>query len=143
MPRKRRTMSGADAQNIGSVPGQRYGEGQDQAEMQREMPAPDTAGTVGPGGDSTVPAPQGAPVTGPPSVDPAMVGQYLTEQKPNLLGGTQLPDQPITAGMASGPGPGPAALQQHATPMSRYLANLANDTGNPKWKRLAERAGIR
>lgn len=137
MPRKRKTMSGADAQDIGSVPGQRYGEGVEQQAMQQAMPAPDTAGTVGPGGNSTVPAPT---VTGPMQVNPEQVGGFLQQHNPKLLGGTQNPDQPVTAGMQLGPGPGPQATQ---VPLSRYLANLAADTGNPKWKRLAERAGLR
>jgi len=137
MPRKRKTMSGADAQNIGSVPGQRYGEGQDQAAMQRAMPAPDTVGTVGPGGDSTVPAPP--VVAPPPTVDPEQIGGFLAQNKPNLLGHSQLPEQPVTAGLPFGPGPG---VSRSPTPLSRYLSNLASDTGNPKWKRLAQRAGL-
>lgn len=142
MPRKRRTMSGADAQNIGSVPGQRYGEGQMQQQLQQDMPAPDTAGTVGPGGDSTVPMPQAPIVTGPPAVDPSQVGGFLSQHNPNLLGGSARPDEPVTAGLPFGPGAGSQALKRSTTPMSRYLSNLASDTGNPKWKRLAERAGL-
>ena len=136
MPRKRKTMSGADAQNIASVPGQRYGEGPAQQKLQETLPAPDTQGTVGPGGGSAVPAPQVAP---PPAVDPEQVGMFLGQNKPNLLAHTGNPDQPVTAGLPFGPGPGPSSTR---TPMSRYLANLAADTGNPKWKRLAERAGL-
>ena len=40
MPRKRKTLSGDAAQNIKSVPGQRYGENINQQAMQRSMPAP-------------------------------------------------------------------------------------------------------
>ena len=40
MPRKRKTLSGDAAQEIKSVPGQRYGEGVAQQQMQQAMPAP-------------------------------------------------------------------------------------------------------
>lgn len=141
MPRKRKTMSGEDAQNIGSVPGQRYGEGDDQQAMQRAMPAPDMQQPV-------TAAPSAPPVFGNPggasrvNPDPMQVQQFLSQTKPNLLGGTMNPDQPITAGLSTGPGPGPEVLARNTSPMRRYLERLSADTGNPKWKMLAEKAGL-
>lgn len=144
MPRKRQTRTGEDAQNIKSVPGVRYGEGVEQQAMQRAMPAPDSAGApiaaAAPMPES-MPIPPGAVPTAP---DPAMVSQYLSQNAPNLFAGTQRPDEPITAGLASGPGPGPdsLALNRNQTPLSRYLQNLAAETGNSKWDRLREQANI-
>lgn len=137
MPRgkPRTTMAGDPAQKIGSVPGQRYGEGVQQQAMQRQMPAPDMQ-------QATAPSPSAAPVQPMPPTDPSMVQEYLATQNPNMLGGTQIPDQPVTAGLSTGPGPGRSAIAGPKTPMSRWLMRMAEDTGNPKWRRLAEQAGL-
>jgi len=140
MPRKRKTMSGEDAQKIGSVPGQRYGEGQDQQALQRAMPAPDMSGPVSAAPQPTFSNPsQASPAV---AVDPMQVQQFLAQTKPNLLGGSRLPDEPVTAGLPSGPGPGPEVLQRTTAPMRRYLERLSAETGNPKWKQLAQKAGL-
>lgn len=133
-------MSGADAQNIESVPGQRYGEGVEQQEMQRAMPAPDLAT-----GDT--PAAVGPPPMGDaqrPQADPAAIQQFLQQHKPALLGASQRPDEPVTAGLPGGPGAGPEALQMQIgmTPLARTLQRLSIDTGNPMFSRLAERARL-
>ena len=137
MPRKRKTMSGDDAQTISSVPGQRYGEGVAQQQMQQAMPAPDRSGapTGAPPGIETMP-PQGAA--------PVDVQQYLATHNPNLLSGSQLPDQPVTAGLPTGPGAGPEVLGmlRASTPLRRYLDNLSDQSGDPTFRRLAERAGL-
>lgn len=143
MPRKRMTQSGDDAQNIGSVPGQRYGEGVQQQAMQQAMPAPDrmadpmAAATVGD------PAAVDAPVA-PPGMDPAAVMQFLAQNNPNMLANTQNPDQPVTAGLPLGPGAGPESLKimQSSTPLARMLTTLSDQTGDPTFRRLAERAGL-
>lgn len=146
MPRKRMTRSGDDAQNIGSVPGQRYGEGVEQQAMQQAMPAPDKTGaplaasTVGaPGPATEVNAP-----TAPPGMDPAQVMQFLAQNNPALLARTQSPDQPVTAGLPMGPGTGPQSLSilQSSTPLARMLTTLTDQTGDPTFRRLAERAGL-
>lgn len=144
MPRKRKTMSGADAQNIPSTAGVRYGEGDDMQELQQGLPSPNTAGTVGAGGTVPAPqAPQGEPVLPGQPPDPALVQQFLSQNQPALFKqGTQQPDVPLTDGLASGPGRGPEAMALDRTPTSRFLRQLASDTGNPKWRRLAERAGL-
>ena len=141
MPRKRQTQSGAPAQEISSVPGQRYGEGVEQQQMQQAMPAPDYQGegvtNVSPQQAAQVAAPAPAPM------DPAMIAEYLGANRPSLLSGTQDPDRPVTSGLSTGPGAGPEVLAQSSrTPLARYMQNLSNDTGNPRWKRLAERAGL-
>lgn len=146
MPRgkKRTTQSGADAQNIKSVPGQRYGEGVEQQALQRDMPAPNLAADNAP---KAAPAPvaPSRPVRPTPRADPASVQQFLGSHKPALLSGTQMPQTPVTDGLPGGPGRGPEALIQAraTTPIARYMETLSAETGNPKWKHLAERAGLR
>ena len=138
MPRgkPRTTQAGDPAQKIASVPGQRYGEGVEQQAMQRAMPAPDMQ-------QATAPSPQSGPPVHPmPPQDPAMIQQFLAVQNPNLLAGSAMPDQPVTAGLSTGPGPGRAAIAGPKTPASRWLMRMAEDTGNPKWRRLAEQAGL-
>ena len=138
MPRKRKTMSGADAQNIPSTAGVRYGEGDDMQELQADLPSPDTQGTVGgsPGGPGAAPMPMPMPP------DPQQVQGFLGSHNPALLSGTQEPDTPVTAGLSTGPGPGPSALRRNTAPIARFYEQLAADTGDPKWRRLAQRAGL-
>jgi hypothetical protein len=33
-------------------------------------------------------------------------------------------------------------MRNATTPLARYYENLSAETGNPKWKRLAEEAGL-
>lgn len=141
MPRgkKRETIAGEDAQTVKSVPGQRYGEGKAQQELLQAMPAPDFSG--GPPIPTQQQAPMGMPVQ---PGDPAQVQEFLAGHKPSLLSGTQRPDVPVTDGLAFGPGRGPEAIRAQAvTPVARMMRQLSADTGNQKWARLAERAGIR
>lgn len=137
MPRgkQRMTQSGEPAQKIASVPGQRYGEGIDQQAMQQAMPAPDMV-------KATAPSPSAPAVIPSPPVDPMMVQEYLASNNPGMLGGTMRPDEPVTAGMSTGPGPGQSAIAGPKSPASRWLMRMAEDTGNPKWRRLAEQAGL-
>ena len=139
MPRKRKTISGDDAQNISSVPGQRYGEGVAQQQMQQAMPAPDRSA-----GPPTASAPGAVETIPPQAAPPVDVQQYLAQHNPNLLSGTQLPDQPVTAGLPTGPGPGPEVLGtlKASTPLRRYLEELTAQSGDPTFRRLAERAGL-
>ena len=59
-----------------------------------------------------------------------------------MLQGSQRPNEPVTAGLSSGPGPGPEAISRGTTPLSRTLANLAARTGNENYARLARKAGL-
>ncbi len=149
MPRERRkTRTGEDAQNIKSVPGQRYGEGVKQQAMQRAMPAPDNTNQVQ---VPSAPTPEMAvdPAT---ATDPVAQAAPLTKQdlaammgNPNLLGQPSArPNEPITTGLSSGAGPGREVLMtgQGESPIGRYLSQLSAETGNPKWARMRERAGL-
>lgn len=55
---------------------------------------------------------------------------------------TQRPDEPITAGLPIGAGAGPGAVgYPMATPVGRWMRELAQSTGDPRMQRLADRAG--
>lgn len=148
MPRRRRTQSGAPAQKMGSVPGQRYGEGVAQQEMQAQLPAPD---------NRVMAARPSAPAAGPPveQQEPAAPMMSLQDiiQRASMAGmegggmlgmPTQRPDEPITAGLSSGPGPGPEALGPalSVSTQGRFLRELSQRTGNPYFARLADRSGL-
>lgn len=140
MPRgkQRRTQSGEEAQNIGSVPGRRYGEGVAQQAMQRAMPAPDRTGVPSPQPGSPVPASPGGSPAPPPDAGAALAAAPLGL----LSGGSQRPNQPVTAGLSSGPGGGPEMLGslRARTPLSRTLENLYQRTGDETFGRLMRKA---
>jgi hypothetical protein len=142
MPRgkKRVTQSGADAQDIASVPGQRYGEGVAQQAMQRAMPAPDLRGQA-PDGRTMQPA---VPDGGSPATPPPDLATLLGGAPTGLLGGSHRPNQPVTAGLSLGPGPGPEILgsMRATTPLARTLRTLTERTGDRSWSELADRAGL-
>lgn len=151
MPRRRKTQSGAPAQKIESVQGQRYGEGVAQAEMQAQLPAPDNRTMAA----RPAPPPQGQgqpqtathtpEPTGAPSLqDIIMRARGGMGDTPNglLRMPTQRPNEPVTAGLSTGPGPGREALGVSMTPSAtgRLLRELAAETGNPYFARLADRS---
>lgn len=61
-----------------------------------------------------------------------------------LLSGTQRPDQPVTAGLDSGPGGGSELLggMRATSPMARTLRLLSERTGDPIFRNMADRAGL-
>ena len=133
MPRgkQKKTMSGAPAQNIKSVPGQRYGEAKEQRTMQTAMPAPNemkaeqTRAPMPSIGQPQTPAP--TPVR--PRVDPQT---YLNGLRTGTLKQPSDPKVPITSGLRSGPGVGPEALDQYKQKRQHnyMLQNLYRRTGN-------------
>lgn len=139
MPRTaKRTMSGERAQPVGPVAAQQYGAGVDQAELQRQLPAP-----------------QATPVApGPPPVAPGAAGPGSAERLEQALQQMQVGDglmtaptarplEPVTAGLASGPGPGPEALGMgRVSPLATTFENLSRDTGDPYFAELARKAGL-
>jgi hypothetical protein len=144
MPRRRQTRSGDPAQKIESVPGRRYGEGVAQQEMQRAMPAPVRRSDVSPPSPAGSPAAPPAAPTPTPGYGPQDIQAYLSENNPQLFRGTQLPNQPVTSGLSTGPGRGPEALRsrQTTTPTGRFLRQLYESTGDPKWARMLERSRL-
>lgn len=150
MPRVRKTTSGAPAQKIASVTGQRYGEGVAQQSLQRQLPAPDlvrqtsnalSAGVADSGGSPATPAsPQMTPEQRYEAVMQAARG---TQAAGLLTQPTARPSEPVTTGLPIGPGPGPEAIQpMGATPTGAFFAQVARLTGNPYFEQLAKRAGL-
>lgn len=142
MPRGRKTQSGAPAQPVKSVPGQRYGEGQAQAEMQRAMPAPNAQDTTASAMSvSNAPAPQQPqqPQQIAPQ-QPVDVGQFLQGLPKNLLG--QPDKRPVTSGLPFGAGNN--EMPQFRTPMNNLniemLTRMNTHVNNPRLQRLLERA---
>lgn len=132
MPRARKTQSGAKAQSVpDSVPGVRYGEGVEQQQLAQAMPTPDMQ-------DGGAPA-----AAGPQPLDPSMLGGLMGNAPVGALRASASPDEPITAGLASGPGPGREAMYNaKPSPLGRTLQQLANMTGDPVFSELARKAGI-
>lgn len=102
---------------VATAPGQVYGERAAQAQAQRAVPVAPPPGSIGPGtGQPGAPPPPPAPGGGPSGPGgggaaggPPAAPLPLPGQLP-WTGPTERPNEPITAGMASGPGPGPEAL---------------------------------
>lgn len=95
-------------QGVRVAPSQTYGDATAQANAQKVIPLARVP-------QPTAPPPQAAP-PGPAGVLP---GQYGP-----LHGPTNRPQEPITAGLASGPGPGPEALGQSADPTVNVLRGV-------------------
>ena len=103
----RSDMNGAPApEPITTVPGQGYGQAAAEKTAQRAIPVAGTpvasAPTAPQGGGGAAPSASLAPAQAPPSVIP---GQLVGLDAP-----TQRPNEPVTAGLPQGPGPGPEAL---------------------------------
>lgn len=140
MPRRRKTYSGAPAQRVESVSGQRYGEGVEQAELQRAMPAPNLQAAT-PAASSPVPA-AGAPA--PASAADAWAAQLAAARQTAGAGLMNAPsgrsNEPVTAGLPIGPGPGPEMLQPVAMSSTRvFFEQVARLTGNPYFSELGRR----
>jgi hypothetical protein len=132
MPRARRTQSGAPAQAHTPVPNQPYGTGVEHAALADAAPAPDGNGAgqrMDPSAAGLRDIAQGFPM---PAAMP-------------LSAPSGRPDEPVTTGMASGPGAGREALMNNiARPNRRaeILEALASTTSDPRLQRLAERARL-
>lgn len=134
MPRTRKTASGADAQDVPSTAGVRYGEGKELQEMQRDMPSPNNRAA----------SPTPAPV---PAAAPAPAGGSPLSSLPQpglLLAPTARPNEPVTTGLSSGPGAGPEILPVNPTqsPTGKFLRDLATVTGQSRFADLARQANL-
>lgn len=143
MPRARKTQSGRPAQPLSQVPSQYYGAGVEMQQLERAMPvpAPATPPTVAPGPA----APGGAPGGEPPARDIGAVlaaAAQLRGQTGLMTAPTMRLTEPITAGLRQGPGAGPEALRgRTGTPAGDMLRMLTQQTGQPEFAMLADRAG--
>jgi hypothetical protein len=167
MPRnaKRKTQTGYPAQAVKSVPGQRYGEGPAQQALQRALPAPQVVGEnlkgaraasaaagqaagVGWGAARELKSkfddgdiPNGAVQAS--EQDLMAIAARMQGRAGLLRQPTMRPAEPITAGLASGPGPGPEALQApRGSPTADVLNRLADLTGDSYLRDLAQRARL-
>lgn len=147
MPRKNKTQGGDNAQKIKSVPGQRYGEGVQQQALQRQMPAPDLVSQTSQAlSAASAPA---APQEEQPVVTPAQnyAAQLAAARQVTgaglLAAPTTRPDEPVTAGLTLGPGPGRDVLRpMTGTPTGDFYAMVSRVTGNPQYEQLGKRAGF-
>lgn len=140
MPRKRRpapapgNQGGYGAQPAAAPTGMPYGEHQASIESQQALPMAQVNGA-------------GGGPTGPPQ-DPAQRLQMAVEaarrMRPPapLTGPSQRPMEPITAGMASGPGPGPEVLRT-GDRVARTFKLLAEVTGDATFDQLYEQSLMR
>lgn len=140
MPRKGRGQSGQSGgayqnrtdlaapqsrpQAIQVPTGQPYGERQANVESQQQMPLNQEQPTVS-------------------SVDPYQAAIQAAEATPfapvGLNAPTERPNEPVTAGLSSGPGPGPAALRAGPT-LSSLLERVALQSGNVTIQAMLDRA---
>lgn len=149
MPRARKTQSGAPPQKVASVPGQRYGEGIQQQQMQQQMPAPDlirqTSNALAQGvQQADAPQAQPQPQMTPEQRYQSMLDAAKQTSGAGLLGAPSArPGEPVTTGLALGPGAGPEAVAPVGrTPTGEFFAQVARLTGNPYYEQLARRAGL-
>jgi hypothetical protein len=123
MPRKGKGTSFNNrtdlAMPVTTVPGQEYGRQIAQAQAQKIVPM----------GPTATPAPAPMPAPGPASAMP----QQAPAQQPTAFAGglnwhgpTERPNEPIQAGLPSGPGPGPEVLGIGAPPaIAQTLQSLS------------------
>lgn len=170
MPRTRRTNRGAPGQPVAPVPGQTYGMGVEQQRLAEAMPAPaiqpagPPAGVPGMQGgvDTGVAAGQVAAPTGSAVVPAGHNGgeagavdataryqatlaaaQQMAGRAGILTSPTRRPQEPVTAGLPVGPGPGPEVLGvQRGNPTGIMLRQLAAATGDVYLRELADRARL-
>lgn len=124
---QRSDLNAPKTQPIRVAPAGTYGEATQQANAQRSLPLP------GPG--AGIPAPAAGPGTGAPQAPQSP----LPGQLGPLTAPTQNPTQPLTAGLPTGPGPGPEALQPAGTltPIDEVRAIFAAHPSDDMRKLLA------
>lgn len=155
MPRQRKTMSGAKAQPLSTTPAAYYGQGVENRQMQRAMPAPQAtrpaarpqpAGRTQPAQPAPqTPQPQQAPPAPPAPDFGALLAAAggLKNHTGLLTAETLRPNEPITAGLTRGPGPGPKALTQRTgTPSGDLFRRLTELTGDASFAELARKVGV-
>ncbi len=101
--------------------------------MQDYAPGSAAAGTLTPNPSEPIPAPQSA-------------GYMTADDTPNLLDQTNRPQEPLTAGLPMGPGPGPTTMKDQSAittaTLKQYLpaleasANMPNMP--PEWIQLVQ-----
>jgi len=108
--------------------GQTYGQAGQQIAAQKQVPLPDTASSPSPGG-GTAPVPAAG---GPSPLD-------VLSSMPGLTDPSLRPDEPLTAGMPTGEGPGPSVMP-HGSVAAGLLRRMvaAGNTDPVLFELLAE-----
>lgn len=102
------------------APSAQYGEATRLQQAQQAVPMGPPPGASGP---------PGGPPAESPQLEPGGLGDFMR--------GTERPDEPVTAGIASGPGAGPPAAATVPTTVSDLLGMLAQQRGiSPEVKAL-------
>lgn len=143
-------MSGAPAQPNTPVPGQQYGMGVQQMDMQRALPTPQNLQQTVPVTPATAqqqPTGVSNQAVGAQPVDPhaaALAEASAMRQHTGILTRpTSNPNEPITAGLGVGPGPGPEVLGLRTrSATADTLERLSQVTGDPLFRDLARKAGL-
>lgn len=140
MPRKPKTPAGRPAQGVEAIAGQTYGRGVEQEDLQRVMPSPDRQTETR----------QAVVAAAPQAVAPRpqmSFGQLLNVAQGAGRGAGLLTsptgrlDEPLTAGLPVGRGPGPEVLNMRPAepPGVQFLDRLSQITGDPYFAELARR----
>lgn len=143
MPRARKTMTGAKAQPVSSIPGQMYGVGVEQQRLQQAMPTPQVQATkpaIPTGQPASPPAQTSAPA---PTADMGMLAQAMRDKVGLLRDPSQRPNEPVTTGLTRGAGAGPEALSGvRQSPLGDTLRELSMVLGDPYFAQLAQKARL-
>lgn len=151
MPRTAKRNPAAPSSMPATSPGQDYGVAGEQRAAMAQMPLAEAAGTQVPMNQAQPPSPLPAVQAEAPAVDPETLALMMD---PPPEGGalaldSAFPDEPLTAGMSIGEGPGPEAVallgnqSRRAGPVAATLAAIAQATGDPALRQLADRAATR
>lgn len=139
MPRARKTLTGAPARPNVPVAGQTYGAGVDQQQLEESLPTP---GRQNMSPAAVAPAQQQVAPAAPYDHQAALAAAAsLSDQTGLLKADTARPQEPITAGLSGGPGPGPEALGlTQGSPTGDLFRRLSAATGDPFFANLAAKA---
>jgi hypothetical protein len=142
MPRARKTLTGAPARPNVPIAGQTYGAGVDQQQLEASMPTPARQAAAPNPQPQPQPQQQQAPQQQPYDHQAALAAaSQLSDQTGLLKGDTNRPNEPITAGLTRGPGPGPEALgMTRGSPTGDLFRRLSAATGDPFFADLAAKA---
>ena len=131
-------MGGYGAQPAAAPTGMPYGAHQASIESQQALPLARVVPTGGTNGASGAPEPPNAAQRLQAAVEAA---RRMRPPAP-LTGPSQRPGEPITAGMATGPGPGPEVLRT-GDRVARTFKLLAEVTGDAAFDELFEKTLLR
>lgn len=113
-------------QAVSAAPNQAYGEAGAQRTAQQNMPLPNELAAEQSLQDQALASAQAAPPPGAPLNAP-----------------TARPNEPIQAGLSSGPGPGPEVFQKWGSRTSDLMQRYAELTDDPTARQMAELFRIR